>query len=315
MTENKKTTQNFQLGHFFWMCSLFSVLIVITLFVADIFVKAYDVNTYRYKHQRLTENSSDISTLILGNSLTYYGIIPSILADSAFNLANVSQDFKYDNLVLNNYPFENLHNLIIQISIASFTDRQFEDSKAWIYARYYKMYMGIDEHSDFSRYNFELSLFPNFLSKLHSIFKKKPEITCDSDGFGINLPYERRKTNMDTLGKKLAELNTAPDFSQVEIQKEKLAEIIKYCKRRGVRLVFITPPAWRSYRENYDPRQYALMKHLADSISKAENIDYFDFLSDGRFKEEDFFDPVHLNERGARKFSRILRDTLFLRKR
>lgn len=297
---------------FFWMCSIFAALIVVTLIGCEILVRIKIVNPYKFKHERLSSNSSDVSTLILGNSLTYYGLMPSELGDSSFNLAFPAQTVRYDNLLLRHYPFENLQTVIQPISYASLTDSEYENPYMWHYARKYKLYMDLDIHSDFSKYNLEISDLPQFFFALHNVFRP-PVLTCDSTGFGLDLPYKKRNADMEDLGPRQAQANTAEDFRNVENRKKDLLAIVEYCKARKIRLVFVTPPAYHSYRDNYDTRQFGLMRHFIDSITNAQNIEYYDFLAHPAFTENDFFDPPHLNQSGAAKFSRLLRDTLAIR--
>lgn len=297
------------LGKFLWYCSLFALLIVVGLTMCELLVRNKTVNPHKFRHERLKANSSDIKTLILGNSLTYLGIMPARFGDSTFNLAVGAQNFKYDNLLLRHYPFENLETVIIQVSYTSFTDQEIEDSEGWYYASNYKIYMDINEHSDISRYNFEMALFPNFLAKLRSVFKPKI-LSCDSLGFGLDLPYENRRRDLDYVSKELAKFNTAPDLSQTNIQVGYLEKIIDYCESRHIRLVMISPPHWHTYVENLNTSQLRNMETIVDSISRTREVEYLDFMNDCRFVGDDFHDGLHLNSKGAAKFTKILKDTL-----
>jgi hypothetical protein len=80
-----------------------------------------------------------------------------------------------------------------------------------------------------------------------------------------------------------------------------LKEIINDCKIKGIRLLLVNSPAFiRSMSaDNENP-----IKQIAGT----NNVEYIDYSSDTAFLNHHnyFFDPTHLNDNGAKKFSESL---------
>ena len=53
-------------------------------------------NDYLFKKKYLDEHSSEIQTLILGSSHSFYGIDPAYFNSKTFNASHVSQTLNYD---------------------------------------------------------------------------------------------------------------------------------------------------------------------------------------------------------------------------
>lgn len=306
---NKLLRQETALGKFMFMCSIFTVFIVVTLVACEILVRSKVPNPYKYKHERLAANSDDISTLILGSSHGYYGIRPKELGDSSFNLANVSQIFRYDYLLLTHYPFENLRTVILPLSYSSFTEKDFSKTQDWTYAVNYKIYMDINVHSDLSRYNFEISRPSLFTQKLRSIIEDKPP-SYDSEGFGLDFSYDGKSNDWEASGPKAAKRHTGKDLTAVKDNINYLSKIAEYCRHRHIKLVLVLMPAWKTYRENMVPSQYKMVNHLADSLSKVYGFKYLNMIDDPRFTAEDYYDGDHFTQEGATKFSKLLKEII-----
>lgn len=301
--------QETALGKFMFMCSVFSVFIVATLVCCELAVRRYVPNPYKYKHERLSQNSDDISTLILGSSHGYYGIRPQELGDSAFNLSNVSQIFRYDYLLLTHYPFKNLKTVILPLSYSSFTEKDFSKTHDWVFAVNYKIYMDINVHSDFSRYNLELARPSLFTQKLRSLIEHKP-LSYDSTGFGLDFSREFKSSDWESKGPEAALRHTGKDLSAVNDNIDYLSKIAEYCRKRNIKLVLVLMPAWKTYRDSMKPSQYRMVTHLADSLSHEYGFRYLNMIDDKRFIDDDYYDGDHFTHEGAAKFTGILRDTV-----
>lgn len=310
MKTSENRTQWRALRKFMAFCMIFSAIIAVTLGVGEVLVRKYVPNPYRFKHERLKENSSDVSTLILGSSLGYYDIKPDILGDSVFDLANVSQNFKYDNLLLHNYEFPNLKRIFLPVAYSSFSDPDYENSTLPNLSANYKIYMDIDEYGDFSRYNFEFMRFFLYSQKLRSLLSEK-KLSCDSLGFGLDFgPGEKSHPNWEYDGGLIAGYHTPKDESMLSFHLGNLKKIASFCRERNIELILYTPPAWKTYRDNLNGKQLSQVRRIANNIAAQNGFKYIDMLEDPRFDKDDFYDVNHLNQTGAAKFTKILRDTL-----
>lgn len=272
-------------------------------------------NPYKYKHRWMQQNAGSVETLILGSSHTYYGINPAMLPGKAFSLANVSQDYKYDLLLLEQYAdsCKSLRNVIIPVSYFSFFDPDLECSNEWYCAIYYKIYMGIDIHPALSKYNFELSHLSVYSGKIRNLLSfSYPDIDCDSLGFGNRFTLADRQQDWESHWAEIVNRHTAKDWNNVSTQTRRLTEILTFCQSRSVNVILITTPTWHKYYENLDPRQLQKMYDIVHDLQARYGVTYIDYLKDPRFTADDFHDCDHLStDVGAIKFTRILCRDIF----
>lgn len=131
----------------------FSVLVIGLLLIGELVVRS--INTpYNYKTEWLRKNGEKVNTLVLGSSHTYYGIMPSVLGDSVFNIANISQTPEYDLAILKEFHplMPNLKRVIIPISYFTYRDPRLEETDHGLCVQY-KVRMKLPLHSDLSPYN------------------------------------------------------------------------------------------------------------------------------------------------------------------
>ena len=289
---------------------LFAVITGAILIAGEYAVRTVP-NPYGYKHRWMLQNGNTVETLFLGSSHIYYGISPECWEGASFNLANVSQGFKYDYILLSRYAdaCPSLRSVVLRVSYASFFDAEFEDSDEWWYAINYKLYMDVNLHSDFSKYNYEMAYFPIYVRKVKSFLSgNKSLLECDSLGLGLDFSSANKSAEWESADKAVKR-HTAADWRAVDDNRFWLREIASYCRARDIDLILVTTPTWNTYYNSLDDRQLCKMYEIIDDIlSEYDNVSYFDYLKDPRFEASDFYDCDHLSaDIGARKFTRILR--------
>lgn len=288
----------------------FSLAIIIILAALEIFVRGIP-NSYSEKDKVIHSDGKGVSTLILGSSHTYYGLMPSEFGDSTFNLANISQTPEYDLLLLKHYLplMPNLKRVITSISYFTYVEPNLGEGEDKL-AIWYNTRMGIPPPKGGFLYNFEIYNREAFFGRLRNIVMPKPSNHCDSTGFGVNYSFENRDPYWENGGEERARPHT---LVALERWKEVVAvqnEFIDLCRKHGIEPVFITTPGWITYRSHLDPNQLRDMRNGVAWLVDNKKVRYIDFLSDKRFINEDFYDCDHLCDRGARKLSKILADTL-----
>lgn len=89
-------------------------------------------------------------------------------------------------------------------------------------------------------------------------------------------------------------------------------KIISQCQEKNVKVILVTPPVTSLYYNVMDNYQRETMYHVADSLSDAfDNVVYWDFMkADSLFTVDEFYNPTHLNPRGAKKFTLMLNDSI-----
>lgn len=291
---------------------IFSAIIILLLVIGEIVVRNLP-SSYSTKHNELINQRSKINTLILGSSHSYYGLIPEVLGDSVFNLANISQSNEYDYALLKQYidTLPNLKTIILPISYFTYRDPQLEDDPTeWRYVVKYKTRMKLPTHSDFSLYNLELYDFDGYTAQLSNFIFKRPSNMSSSSGFGLGYTLDNKNPAWKENILHRANMTTFENpgrFPEVlEVQKK----ILQLAQGKNIEVLLITTPVYKEYFENLDRNQENEMRAGIDTLKRKFNVKYFDFMRDNRFNDDDFFDSDHLSEIGARKFSQILRDSI-----
>lgn len=289
---------------------IFALVVLLSLAAGEVIVRIIP-NPYKIKARSLERNGDRVATLVLGSSHTYYGIVPEALGDSVFNLANISQNYEYDYLLLEKYAplMSNLRSVIINVDYSSFFDSDFPHGEWWQETNY-QLYMGVNKHGSLSRTGFEISNFPIYAGKLRKFITRKSPAICDTAGFGLDFTFDSRYDGWERTGEIAARRHTAPDCSWVDYNLGYLRRLINLCRTIGAEPVFVTPPCYVTYNEHLDKAQFDRYIALTGMVADSCGLRWFDFLSDSRFVADDFWDADHLNDRGAVKFSHILRDSL-----
>lgn len=288
--------------------ALFAAFVLVFLAAGELVVRNIP-DSYSYKNRYLTEHGDAVATLVLGSSHTYYGVRSDLLGDSVFNLANVSQTPDLDLALLHHYAgrLGNLRRVVLPVSYFTFVDPRLEETSEWFRCVRYKVGMHLPEHSDLSKYNFEISDFEGYTTKLRSLFGKGAKNRCDSLGWGLGFTVAQRAAGWEEDGKDRAKSTTLSLNGRADEVESIIGEIVAFCRERGVECVLVTTPVWRTCRENMDRRQYSDMKRRTERLTDKWHVRYFDMMADPDFTEEDFHDVDHLSDTGAAKFTAKLR--------
>lgn len=263
-------------------------------------------NDYKIKGEYLRRYASNVETLVLGSSHSMYGINPEYLDASAFNASFISQTTDLDLAILEEFMPElsNLKTVIVRLSYTTLFETLSETNESWR-LKDYKIYLDLSTRAPISRHSelFSVKLKTN-LDRLWDYFVLgNSEVQCDSLGWADNSSFQSPK-DLDESGLKTAQRHTINDNNQLAENIKAFYRIAKLCQDNDVRLVLVTMPGYKSYRDNLDPLQLQKMLDFASHIeSNYKNTRYYNFLSDPDFSENDFFDGDHLNAKGAKKIT------------
>lgn len=282
---------------------LFAFVVLLVMGMAEAYVRSLP-NPSKAKHDWMGQHSTTVTTLVLGNSHTFYGIRPALLADSAFSLAQVSQTYRYDLFLLRHYDMPRLRCVVLPLSYFSLYE-DFEEQGNVADAIRYRLYMNCPLHSRLGPYGFELMGGQAFKEKLKSLWKPAA-LEWDSLG-GCIYRMEKRKTHWDN-GAVRAKEHTYPQQECLSLNRGLLCEIFEWCKGHGVRVVWVRMPASKAYWQHVSPLQEHATAVVRDSLLRRfGNVEYVDFGEPDFLSPSDFFDGDHLNTTGAEKLTRQLR--------
>ncbi len=101
------------------------------------------------------------------------------------------------------------------------------------------------------------------------------------------------------------------DFRDDSPPAEHLRAFRDLARQRGMRLVLVQPPQHPDYGKRlYAPGTEERCWAWLARFCQTQDMTYWDLNECGAYRHEDFADPVHLNARGAAKFSRRLGERL-----
>ena len=274
-------------------------------------------NEYTHKKELLEERLDELEVLILGSSHTYLGINPALLQSRAFNLAATAQTLYFDKFLLEKYidRLPRLKKLVLPVSYPSLGSESYKNPGDYNRSYHYAYFYGSNAFVDM--------LAPRRFS-LVSLFTVKKSVDrswdyfvrgdslIEFDGNGWYNSDKEPARDLAKNGRDSGKLHDAVyDESLIPDNLRYISEMIRLCKRRGVEVYLLSMPMWKTYIEQVKPERYTRMVTAMDSLSRVEQIPYFNFTEDERFIAEDFFDSNHLNQQGADKFTHIFNGLIY----
>lgn len=276
-------------------------------------------NDYLFKKQYLDNHSSEIETLILGSSHSFYGFNPEYFSSNTFNASHISQSLNYDFEILKKYQdkFQNLKTIVLPISYFTLFGKLEAGSESWR-VKNYVIYYGMNSSKSLIVYSEVLSnrINVNFKRMVSYYLLSNSTISCSNLGWGTNYNSKNAKDLIES-GKTAAKRHTRDDINSYKYQeifndnKLILNSIIQWCKKNNINVLLLTPPAFETYRQNLNSEQLNTTINTTSEIcSKYDNCIYLNLLSDTNFVSRDFYDADHLSEIGAKKLSELINEKI-----
>lgn len=282
--------------------ALFLFLILAPVAAGEVYVRSLP-NAARSKHAFMSAHSGEVDVLVLGSSHTYYGIEPSLLSAHAFSLAQVSQTYDYDCALLRHYALPRLRWVVLPVSYFSLFERTDGDAANWHTASRYELYMGMRRYGWWERERWEATDFKAFAEKMKSLWQR-PRMRWSGRGQGREYVLEARAADWDD-GAARARANT---YGGLPTEQSHLEHIATVCRARRVRLMLVTTPVCPSFAAAEDARQVRLTDSVMTRfMGRHGEVTRLDLGHSGAFTAEDFFDGDHLNTRGARRLTLMVR--------
>ena len=293
------------------------VVVLSLLFVSGEFYMRSLPNDFKTKNLYLENNAQELKIMVLGTSTVSMGIKPSYFEiQPAYNFAYASQNLEYNYWILSKC-FDQMDSLKYVIMDMSFGQPwNSGESIAPKRNKFYRIYYGYPELS------IKLEMSSPVKELFHRIMPsngKEAYQTIDNDGYQSgyyeDIPYDEQiwkasvEWSIDYYSKLIHNEQAMMKYKRsVDI----MGKIINKCQEKNVKVVLVTPPAMSMYYDKMDNYQRETMYHVADSLSDAfDNVVYWDFMkADSLFTVDEFYNPTHLNPRGAKKFTLMLNDSI-----
>lgn len=283
----------------------FLVPILILAIVLEISLRQIP-NNHRFKKSQIQLEKETIKTLILGSSHSLYGFNPDYFTAKAYNLGHVSQTIDLDYEMLKKYIEElpQLETVVLRLSYTTLHEQIGTTSEAWR-LKDYNLYYNLNVSSKL-KYNSEiLSVkLKNNISRLKDYYlHDKKMVTVEKSGWSF-FDQEHANQAIDILGIAAAKKHTAKNNELVKVNIEFLEKIVELCNTKDVKVLLVTLPAYKSYRENLNTSQLEIVISAGEKMkNKYKNCRYLNLLEDHNFTENDFYDADHLNSSGSKKLS------------
>lgn len=298
----------------------YSCLIILTLGGMECYLLTKS-NEYSYKKNYIEQYGNNISTLILGHSHAGNGIDPQFIGDSTFNMAISGRNHYYDAIIAEKY-IPRLSNLKCVIWPLGYNFQYFsyrypvtsrkakETDLSSTYKCMYEKYMGIPANDGKPQYYYWSEFIHSNLDFTSRMFKKDffDIHQCEPSGF------ERLEVKSKAPTWKTDKLPGIVDYDNDNASKalmeglDDFKRIAQVCKNAGVRLVVVTLPCHQSFLEQTTARGMKEMNECVDIMKEVyPEMEYYNYISDERFGDDDFYNSSHLTDIGAKKFSLYFR--------
>ena len=301
--------------------TLFILPIILIIIMMEILLR-HIPNDYTYKNCCLTKYANHIETLIFGSSHSYYGINPAYFNHSAFNAAYVSQSLRFDYEIFKKQidSLPNLKNIILTVSYFTLYGNLSIGGESWR-IKNYDIYCGINPYKRTIEYRSEAfgqKLKVNLLRIYSYYIEHNSEITASELGWGMR--HSSRSNRPKDLEKSARTAVLRHTEKDADSEKAKqtfgkntsiLQSLVSDCDKRGINVILLTTPAFKSYREKLNLEQLNATVSIACKIASGyDNCRYVNLLDDSTFVESDFYDADHLSEQGAKKLSVLVNEFL-----
>ena len=272
---------------------------------------------YEKKRRLLEQHISDARVLVTGSSHAFRAVQPSLFGGvPAYNTAYVNQDIYYDTRIVLRYlpRAANLRLVMVSVSYFSF-EVVTEDSIAAQRVPFYTRFWDIPPATPGPRaadYSFiALHGAERTRTLLWNGFHSREGEDIDPLGHAA-LPH-RNVSAVQSGAVAITRHHGNMKAANVQKTVHWMEEMLDALQSRGVAVVLITTPVSPSYRERIDPAALHRMQDAIEHLRREYGLEYRDYSADPRFAFRDFADSDHLADRGAEKFSLILKDEIVSR--
>lgn len=266
-----------------------------------------DFINFSGKQKSFLENLNNIEILALGSSHGQYAFMPK--NPSEFNLCSPSQDLYYSYMLYNKYKNQlpKLNTIILFYSIfsAGFCLEKASEKYRCVHFKFL---------FDINPKEFFLKLRTNLIAVYYGYFLKNNYKKAKIVEFGKNPDFDGkcvgRQNPIGGGGKRRAWLHLKQLTRECgqDVWVNKLYQA--FCRNDNQQMYIVIPPFHNEYRKAL-PEFDVLFESLINTC-KDKNIKIINLFDNKSFIDDDFFDYDHLNLKGSEKFTKMLKDEMFV---
>ncbi|WP_051540287.1 hypothetical protein [Clostridium ihumii] len=250
-------------------------------------------------------NKSKIQGIITGLSYAEVGIKEELLPYNFVNLALSSQDIYYDLLLIKNlYKFDevknNLKYVIINLAYYTFDyDMSMSVGKYRIhrYCKYFKS--SVHHNKDKIGLDITRDFYENRISFNHYINLIEERANTKINIYDENAQYEANR-------------NSRMDYYETRCENTIILEdYLSFLENNNIKPIIVICPTSSYYKKYFnDNKKKKIFYEIMNEINLKYDFEIIDFFDNELFSDEDFWDYSHLNGKGARKFTNMIREKI-----
>ena len=255
-------------------------------------------NEYSYKRDYVEEHINDIRCLLLGHSHIANGLKPNILGDGVFNMAILGRSLAYDIELAKKYvpQMNQLELLIMPLDYKKFyfdraknnpNEMKKPPGRQGSYKCMYYKYMDIR----IDHFWYWSELLNSKLDYMKRFMKNDTDAReCDSLGYK---KYDFSKRKNSWKNRSLPKIVDTTLDANREAQNRlytRYSILAELTQKKGAKLIILITPKYKTYNNSKNPVVIKEMEaFLASLKQKYSNVEYYDYSTDKRFVDEDFF--------------------------
>jgi hypothetical protein len=312
---------------FIYHVFLFLLLPTIIILLSDTFLRNQS-SLYKEKYEGALKYKDSIEIIILGNSHANYGVDPDAFDLFAYNLASPAQSLYFDKrITISLMPYlRKLKYVFISVDYHSlFFSSQGSHEDIWSYYSNGIKY----KKSNYLLANISPTLFGYTPRVSLSLFRKKIMnnlkygsniIDFDVEN-GINvkdsivkgfISFEGNKSSAFNIEKYKHEAYGYDELIKASNEKDEiladLKDFLEVLIKNNITPILFTSSTYQEYNKYLDESIINNNKKEIKMICEKYNIEYLDLMNSHAFEKNDFYNPGHLNKKGAKKLATILND-------
>ena len=319
-------------------CAIFLVVVcavhLLVIYLSDKVSPLYQESVERIE---LFEKSKDLDTIVFGNSHALGIYYPD--SENVFHFLSSSEDI-YETFGKMSQVLESRDHLkcsIVSISPLFFLHSNLNGNPQPRY-RYYYLWGKEGRLSDDTTKNYLIGKFSRVFrsDKWKSVWREtllmlklKPSQNSIKEmtrnGYIYRSYFFDETTNSKDLAKNATNEMRAYisqlEESKIQLIKDTVFEMmqgeLKTLTDSNIKFIFVTPsflpdffPGGLSSHSLKDKLSIETSEVISSLENQFENVYYFDFLNDSRMSDPSFYYDDHMNEKGATKFTQLLKQTL-----
>lgn len=297
---------------------LIFLLPVLVPLTAIEFILHSSQNSYSLKRKLMDSAAATSEVWIGGTSHTECGLNPDFIHKKSINIAEAQQTYYFDNQIIERYLEQASALRLVILPLDYFSLYLKLPTQQNRYFSYYH-YWNIDHprigRFDLRKYSLLLLYGPTYSWKIVMEDLRKKNLHAFI-GYGqlhengyLETPDTRNYSKLEENAAYLVDFWNKNYFTDggYEFNTHLLDELAYRLGQKNIRLLLISMPMTDQIRRHFNPatinKTHLFIDHF---LTRHSNCTYADCSTEQRLNLSDFYDPNHLNKKGAEKFSKII---------